>query len=221
MNFYQHLFTDQELRQSLVDMGYMNQVLNEHQPTAPDRVGTVRLEDVAVLGTTSSATSSVTVETSDSATHGLAHTISHGGDNSVNSVQDIAVSVVNAIDAAAPAAISNSDVSTSATLVKASIRFPPSTVEFRNVTFSYRKSKTGARKAAPITTSTEDDVSINSSERSNMNDYSVWYGESEHVLLDNISFSIAAGENVAIVGPSGSGELPFLKPCIVYCLTYS
>ena len=191
-------------------MGYMNQVLNEHQPTAPDRAGTVRLEDVAVLGTTSSAVSSVTVETSDSATHGLAHTISHGVDNSVNSVQDTTVSDVDAINATSPAAISSSDVSTTSTIVKASIRYPPSTVEFRNVTFSYRKSKTGARKAATITTSTEDNTSIDSSERSGLNDYSVWYGESEHVLLDNISFSIAAGENVAIVGPSGSGKLTFI-----------
>jgi len=186
----------------------MNQVLNEHQPTAPDRAGTVRLEDVTPAGTvsaTSSAAVSVNVassvtsdETSDSASHGLAHTVAHSGDRSMSTVHDTTGSVVGAVDITTPVSITSG-------AMKGSTRFPPSTVEFRNVTFSYRKSKTGAGKATSIASGVEDGINISSGGSGTMNDYSLWYGESEHVLLDNISFSIAAGENVAIVGPSGSG----------------
>jgi ABC-type multidrug transport system fused ATPase/permease subunit len=58
---------------------------------------------------------------------------------------------------------------------------PPSSLEFRDVTFSYKKPTTAT--AAGNET-----------------------GDEENVLLDAISFKVNPGENVAIVGPSGSGK---------------
>lgn len=78
----------------------------------------------------------------------------------------------------------------------------PSSIEFRNVTFHYRP-RTYHSDSSKVAA---DDADAMGSNSSGIEEGSSGGSGTSISLLKNVSFSILPGENVAIVGPSGSGE---------------
>lgn len=100
------------------------------------------------------------------------------------------------IPAAVPTALTVVEGRMSA-INSAAVKRPASTLEFRDVSFSYKRN--GLSDIVQRDTSVagvNQDTAVEPRRES----------ESSEVLLNGISFKINAGENVAIVGPSGSGE---------------
>lgn len=182
----------------------MNQVLNDHQPTVPDRKGSVALEERLASTSTSTATPTATStaewqgSAGASASASNSDNVSGSGVSSAGGRSTQGVSVVEA-HLVTP-------THTVMAVGSAHIIRPASTLEFKNVTFSYRKSKSGILKTATQLSDLSGDP--NSIENK---DLSAQLRDSKEVLLDNVSFTINSGENVAIVGPSGSGE------CFIRC----
>ena len=81
----------------------------------------------------------------------------------------------------------------------------PSSIEFRHVSFHYSPRTYHSSGSSPAVDALDSSFEEGGSGLGSLSPSTSLSGQSIS-LLKNVSFSILPGENVAIVGPSGSGE---------------